>query len=65
MTEEQAPSDLYARGIWRMAPGLWCDRNVPDLIAVADERDTALEVRTSLANAGQLPALHHTQSKEG
>jgi hypothetical protein len=39
MTEIEFQSDLAARGIWRVAPGLWCDASVPDLIAVAPERE--------------------------
>jgi hypothetical protein len=55
MTEREFQSDLAARGIWRVAPGLWCDASVPDLIAVAPERDNAADVHAALAKAEQLP----------
>ena len=56
MTEQAARDDLHARGIWKVAPGLWCDRSVPDMIAVVPEMDTARNVRAALKRAGQLPA---------
>ena len=55
MTEDQACRDLQMRGVWRLAPGLWCDKSTPDLIAVAPEKDTALQVRAALTRAKQLP----------
>lgn len=57
MTEARATADLMARGVWRIAPGLWCDKSVPDMIAVAPEQDTARRVRAALERAGQLPAV--------
>ena len=55
MTEREASKDLYARGIFQIAPGLWCDTSVPDMIQVHDDRDTAFAVRRALVEAGQLP----------
>lgn len=57
MTEEQARTDLHNRGVWRMAPGLWCDKSVPDFIAVAGAQDTAIQVRKNLERAGMLPPV--------
>ena len=57
MSEEQARTDLYERGVWRMAPGLWADRTVPDLIAVQEDQDNAVSVRAALDKAGMLPPL--------
>lgn len=57
MSENQATLDLRKRGVWRLAPGLWCDRTVPGLISVAPEADNARDVRAALAKAGQLPGL--------
>jgi hypothetical protein len=52
MTDEQkAEAELRARGIWRVAPGLWCDASVPDLIAVVPERDNATDVRAALSSS--------------
>lgn len=56
MTEQQAKDDLYRRGIWQLAPGLWCDKNIPDMIAVHCERDNAIEVRAALIKSNMLPA---------
>jgi hypothetical protein len=55
MTEREAQADLRSRGVWRIAPGLWCDASVPDLIAVHPKRDTACNVRKALQQSGQLP----------
>lgn len=55
MSEDAARDDLRARGIWRIAPGLWCDSTTPDLIAVAAGRDTARDVHAALERAGRLP----------
>jgi hypothetical protein len=55
MTEEEAMKDLYDRGVWRMAPGLWADKSVAGLIQVAENQDTALCVRAALENDGSLP----------
>ena len=57
MTESAAAADLRRRGIWRIAPGLWCDRTEPGLIAVALDADTAWQVRAALKQAGQLPEV--------
>ena len=57
MTEQAARNDLHARGVWQLAPGLWCDKSVPGIISVEPEMDTALDVRASLVRAGQLPPL--------
>lgn len=55
MTEEEASADLHARGVFRMAPGLRCDKSVPDLIAVHPDADNAIDVRRALKKAGMLP----------
>lgn len=57
MSEDEATADLKSRGVWRMAPGLWCDASVPDLIAVDDEVDNATTVRKALQSAGTLPPV--------
>lgn len=57
MSEDEAKLDLRDRGIWRMAPGLWCDQTVPDLIGVHDVSDNAVCVRNALDKAGMLPPL--------
>ena len=62
MTEQQASQDLHSRGVWQMAPGLWCDKSEPGFIAVDESQDTALKVRSALEKAGQLPDV---QSKGG
>lgn len=58
MTEDEARTDLHQRGVWQMAPGLWCDASVPDMISVVPELDTAVDVRRALLAAGQLPGKH-------
>lgn len=55
MSESEAIADLRKRGVWRLAPGLWCDASMPDLIVVVPELDTASCVRAALEQAGQLP----------
>ena len=55
MTEPEASKDLHARGIWRIAPGLWCDKSIPDLIEVHEDYDNAVAVRRALVRSGQLP----------
>lgn len=57
ISEHDAAADLRRRGVWRLAPGLWCDSSVPDLISVAADMDTARDVRLALAEACQLPCL--------
>jgi hypothetical protein len=59
MTEYEAARDLHSRGIFQLAPGLWCDKSVPDMIAVADEHDTAIGVRRALEKAGSLPPVQN------
>ena len=55
MTEAEATADLSARGVWRLAPGLWGNRAVPEMIAVAPQKDNARDVRAALKAAGDLP----------
>lgn len=57
MTEKGAADNSRARGVWRIAPGLWCDRSVPDMISVAPEVDAVRGVHSALKRAGQLPPL--------
>ncbi len=61
MTEQQAEQDLHARGVWQIAPGLWVDKSALEFIPVANDCDTALDVRAALVDAGQLPPKQTTQ----
>ena len=54
-SEDKATKDLRERGVFRMAPGLWCDSTRPDLISVIPDCDNAVSVRRALCIAGQLP----------
>ena len=64
MDEHAVAEDLRARGVWRIAPGLWCDKSVPDMILVAPEVDTAISVRAALDKAQQLPPIPTRSSDE-
>lgn len=48
MTEQEAKDQLYADGIWQLAPGLWCNKANNELIPVHPDHDNALSVYRAL-----------------
>lgn len=64
MTEDEARHDLHIRGVWQLAPGLWADKNIPDMISVVPEHDTALGVRDGLIRSGMLPNVREPEHVE-
>lgn len=57
MTEDEARNDLNKRGVFKIAPCLWCDKSVPDMIDVHPDQDTAMAVRAALELSGMLPPV--------
>lgn len=57
MTEKEAHDDLYARGVWQLAPGLWCDKQAFEMIPADDAMDNAIAIRAWLVSRNELPPL--------